>query len=68
MLTPRGPGRLIGFGCALLLASWAVLLLMVLRRLPPSVLLSLLAYGTSVVGLGLGVFGAAQYVGKSRGH
>jgi hypothetical protein len=56
------------FGGALLLVSWAVLLLMVLRRLPPSVLLSLLAYGASVAGLGLGVFGAAQYVGKSRGH
>ena len=68
MHTPRGPGRQMVFGGTLLLASWALLFLMVLRRLPPSVLLSLLAYGASVAGLGLGVFGAAQYVGKSRGH
>lgn len=56
-------------GGGLLLAAWTVLLLMVIRRLEPSLVLSVGAYAASVAGLVIGLFGAGQYArGRSRGR
>ncbi len=55
------PGRLVATGLGLLAGSWAVVFLMVLREIPPDLFLALAAYGASVVGLGLGVAGAALW-------
>jgi hypothetical protein len=62
-----GPFRLMAVGLVLLLAAWTVLLLMVIRMLEPSLLLSLGAYAASVTGLVIGLFGAGAYArGRSR--
>jgi uncharacterized membrane protein len=53
-------------GCTLLLASWMVLLALTIRLLAPSFLIALVAYGSSVAGLVMGVFGAFQYVHQVR--
>lgn len=53
-------------GFALLLGSWLVLLLTVSRLIPSSLLLSLTAFGTSVVGLAVGLLGALQHVRNPR--
>ncbi len=55
------PLRLVAAGGLLLVAGWAVVFAMVLRWLAPSLELALAAYGASVVGLGLGLAGAALY-------
>lgn len=55
-------------GLALLLASWVVVLLMVIGRIPSSLLLSLGAYAASVVGLAVGLFGVVQYVREHSHH
>ncbi len=55
------PGRLVAAGAVLLVGSWLVVFAMVLRWVSPALELALVAYGTSVVGLGLGLFGAALY-------
>ncbi|MER3455741.1 MAG: hypothetical protein C4304_02380 [candidate division GAL15 bacterium] len=60
------PVRLMGTGAALLVGSWGVVFLMVLRELPPDLGLALVAYGTSVVGLGLGIVGAALWARGRR--
>ncbi|MFN3285274.1 MAG: hypothetical protein ACK45F_03250 [bacterium] len=60
------PLRLMGTGLALLVASWGAVFLMVLRAIPPDLVVALVAYGMSVVGLGLGVAGAALWA-RSRG-
>ncbi len=60
------PLRLMGTGLVLLVGSWGVVFLMVLRAIPPDLAVALVAYGTSVVGLGLGVVGAALWA-RSRG-
>lgn len=59
------PLRLVGIGLCLLVSSWVVVFLMVLRVLPPNLLLALASYGASVTGLGLGLVGAALW-SKSR--
>jgi len=51
-------------GFALLVASWLVLLLMVIGAIAPSLLLSMGAYAASVAGLVIGLFGVVQYVRK----
>jgi len=51
-------------GFALLVASWLVLLLMVIGEITPSLLLSMGAYAASVAGLIIGLFGVVQYVRK----
>lgn len=60
------PLRLMGTGLVLLVASWGAVFLMVLRTIPPDLVVALVAYGASVVGLGLGVVGAALWA-RSRG-
>ncbi len=60
------PQRLIVIGFTLLLGSWIVLLLTVINLIPRSLLLSLIAYGTSVVGLVIGLLGTVQYVRHAR--
>ncbi len=60
------PQRLMVIGFTLLLGSWLVLLLTVIHLIPPSLLLSLGAYGTSVVGLVIGLLGTVQYVRHAR--
>lgn len=59
------PLRLVGIGFCLLLTSWVAVFLMVLRVLSPDLLLALASYTVSVVGLGLGLVGAALW-SKSR--
>ena len=46
----------------LLAASWLVLLLIVIGRLPSSLPLSLGAYAASIAGLAIGVFGVARHI------
>ncbi len=53
-------------GFTLLLGSWLALLLTVIHLIPPSLLLSLVAYGTSVAGLIIGLLGTVQYVRHAR--
>ena len=60
--------KLMAVGLALLVASWLVILFMVIRLIEPSLLLSLGAYAASVVGLTVGLFGVAQYVGGRSRH
>jgi len=57
----RGSVRLIVLGGSVLLTSWLLLLLQTIRILTPSLPLALLAYGGSVAGLAIGVFGAVRY-------
>ncbi len=66
MLTEVVPPRLIVIGFTLLLGSWLVLLLTVIKLIPPSFLLSLVAYGASVAGLVIGLLGTVQYVRHAR--
>jgi len=54
------------FGGALLVASCLVLLLMVIRAIAPSLLLSLVVYGASLGGLVIGIFGAVEYAHRGR--
>jgi len=56
--------KLMAVGFALLVASWLVLLLMVIGVIAPSLLLSMGAYAASVAGLVIGLFGVVQYVRK----
>lgn len=60
------PPALIVLGGILVVASCLALLLMVIRTIPPSLALSLLAYAASVGGLVIGIFGAVQYVRHER--
>lgn len=61
-------GRLVAAGAVLLVGSWLVVFAMVLRWIPPVLELALVAYGTSVVGVGLGLAGAVLYArGRSTG-
>lgn len=54
--------KMIVVGSSLLIASWVVLLLMVIGQIPRHLLLSLVAYGISVAGLAVGIFGVFLYV------
>lgn len=62
-MTPLG--LMVGGG-VLLVASCLVLLLMVIRVISPTLLLSLGAYGGSLAGLVLGIFGAVAYTRHER--
>ncbi len=68
MLTQAIPVRLMVIGFALLLGSWLVLLLTVIKLIAPSFLLSLIAYAASVAGLVIGLFDTVQYVRQTRGE
>ena len=58
--------RLALLGLALLLAGWALAVLMVMGVLPPSYPVAFAAYGASVVGLALGVYGLMQHARAGR--
>jgi membrane associated rhomboid family serine protease len=60
------PLRLMLVGTVLLLASCLVLLLMVIRVIAPSLLLSLAAYAASLGGLIVGIVGAVDYTRRAR--
>jgi hypothetical protein len=63
------PLGLMVFGGLLLVASCLVLLLMVIRVIPSSLLLSLVAYTASLGGIVVGIFGAVEYARhSSRAH
>lgn len=55
-------GRLVAAGAALLVAGWLAVFAMVVRWIPAALEVALVAYGASVVGLGLGLAGAALLV------
>jgi hypothetical protein len=61
------PIHLVITGFVLMAGSWLVVLLMVIGEIPPSFLLTLGAYGVSLAGLILGIFGAGQYIRGRRG-
>lgn len=63
----RGSVKLIILGGTFLLTSWFLLLLLTIRRLPPSLPLALLAYAGSVVGLAIGVFGTVRHANQAGG-
>lgn len=56
------PGRMILLGFFLAFAGLVIPLLMVMRVIEAGFLLSFLSHGASVVGLFLGLIGAAWYV------
>jgi hypothetical protein len=60
------PGRLILIGFVLVLFGFVAPFLMVIRVVPSSFILNFLSYGASVVGLFLGLIGAALYVRTHR--
>lgn len=60
------PLKLIGLGAALLLASWAVIFLMVLGVIGKSFPVALGAYAASLAGFMLGMFGVVNYVRARR--
>lgn len=62
----RGSIRLMLLGLALLLAGATLPFLMVIRVLDASFVLSFFAYGTSVVGIALGLIGIARHGHSSR--
>lgn len=68
MLPEVTPLKLMALGFALLVASWLVILFMVIRLIEPSLLLSMGAYAASVAGLVVGLLGVAQYVRGERSH
>ena len=63
----RGSFRLIVLGGSILLASWLLVLLLTIRLLTPSLPLALAAYGGSVAGLAIGLFGAVRYARQADG-
>jgi hypothetical protein len=58
--------RLIIIGFILVVIGAVLPFLIVLRILPSTFLLNILAYATSTIGIFLGVIGVAMYVGESR--
>lgn len=58
----RQPFTVVVLAGFLLVASWLVLLLMVIGRIPSSLLLSLGAYAASIAGLAIGIFGVARQI------
>ena len=61
------PWKLILIGFVLVLFGFVAPFLMVMRVVPSSFILNFLSYGASVVGLFLGLIGAALYVRTHRG-
>jgi hypothetical protein len=55
------PKKIIAIGFVLVLFGFLVPLLMVLKVVNPSLVLSFLAHGASVAGLILGIIGSAMY-------
>lgn len=66
MMVPRSPWTLIGVGFVLVMLGWVLPLLMVLHMLPSTFFLNFFSYIASVLGLFLGIWGAALYVVRSR--
>jgi len=62
----KSPLRLILIAFFLLVVGVAIPFLMVLGVIPSALTLSVVAYGSSVGGLFLGILGAALYVGEHR--
>lgn len=60
------PLRLVALGFALLLFGFLAIFLMVIRLIEPSFTLNFLAYISSVVGLVLGLIGAASHTHSRR--
>lgn len=58
--------RLILTGFIMVLIGAILPFLIVMRVLPSTFLLNFLAYGTSTIGIFLGVIGVAMYVGEER--
>ena len=61
------PWKIILIGFVLVLFGFVAPFLMVMRIVEPNLLLSFASYGASVVGLFLGLIGAALYVRIRRG-
>ena len=61
------PWKLILIGFVLVLFGFVAPFLMVMKVVPSSFILNFLSYGASVVGLFLGLIGAALYVRTHRG-
>jgi hypothetical protein len=61
------PGKIILIGFALVVFGFLVPLLMMVRVIKPSFLLSFLSHGASVAGLFLGLMGTAWYSGLHKG-
>jgi len=59
------PWKLIALGFALVMAGWIFPFLMVLHVIPSTFFLNFLSYIASVMGLFLGIWGAALYA-RSR--
>jgi hypothetical protein len=60
------PRAMIALGFVLVLLGAVLPFLMVLRVIPPNFLLSFFSYGASVIGLFLGLIGAAWYTRQRR--
>jgi polyferredoxin len=59
-MTRARPVKLSGLGLGLLLGSWVLLFVMVLRFIEPSLALSFLGYGASLAGLLFGLLGVIE--------
>lgn len=66
MMVPRSPWTLIGTGFVLVMLGWILPFLMVLHVIPSTFFLNFFSYIASVLGLFLGIWGAALYVIRSR--
>ncbi len=67
-MTGLHPWQIIAIGFLLVLLGFLLPLLMVVRVIETSFLLSFLSHGASVAGLFLGMIGAASYVRLGRGR
>jgi hypothetical protein len=65
-MTRTSPKKLIAIGFILVLIGFIVPLLMVGKIIETSFALGFISYGASVVGLFLGLLGAAAYTGLHR--
>lgn len=65
-LIPRSPWIPIGIGALLVVLGAVLPLLMVLHVLPSTFFLNFFSYIASVLGLFLGIWGAALYIIRSR--
>lgn len=65
-MTRLDPLQLIVLGFVLVLLGFVIPFLMMIRVIEPSFLVGFLSYGASVVGLFLGLIGAAWYTRMKR--
>lgn len=63
---PRSPWIPIGIGFVLVTLGWVLPFLMVLHVVPSTLFLNFLSYIVSVLGLFLGIWGAALYAQSRR--